>query len=197
MTEEELMENVLKIEKMQSNYDYYEAMDLAQDAKVVAMYYDNTVALTKLYKIIGQSYEVNGELNKSFENYNKAVMHAKLNRNDSLVTALYYNLAKLTNLQNRPVEESTFFYQKIIENAKISGDVIELVRAKNNIAQIYLMKKRPESALPYLEAANLFAGKIRKHNEYVKLQYLYSYYNALLGEFEGVDKYLYLSLIHI
>ena len=124
MTEEELLESVIEAERFQNNYDYYEAMDLAQNAEIVARYYDNSIALTKIYKIIAQSYEVNGELNKSFENYNKAIMHAKLSRNDRMVTLLYYNMAKLTSLQKRPIEETLFFYERIVDNAKINSDTL-------------------------------------------------------------------------
>ena len=191
MTKEEMFSTIFKAENLQQNYDYYKAMDLAQDAKVVAMYYDNSKALTKIYKIIGQSYEVNGELNKSFENYNKAIMHAKLNRNDSLVTLLYYNLARLTNLQKRPIEETMFFYERIIDNAQISQDELELIRAKNKISQLLLMDNKTAQALPFLESASFFAKKYKNTNEYIRLNYLYAYYHMQLQETSIADEYLF------
>ena len=191
MTKEELFTTIFKAENLQQNYDYYRAMDLAQDAKVVAMYYDNSKALTKIYKIIGQSYEVNGELNKSFENYNKAIMHAKLNRNDCVVTLLYYNLARLTNLQKRPIEETMYFYERIIDNAQISQDTLEIIRAKNKISQLLLMDKKTAQALPFLESSSFFAKKYKKTNEYIRLNYLYAYYHMQLQETTTADEYLF------
>ena len=191
MSEEELLITVYKAENFQKNYDYYEAMDLAQKAKVVAMYYDNSVALTKIYKIIGQNYEVNGELNKSFENYNKAIMHAKLSRNDSLVTLLYYNMARLTNMQKRPIEETLFFYQRIIDNAKITRDTLELITAKNKMSQVLLLNKKPDEALPYLEASSIYASKFMISEQYNRLLYLFAYYGMLIEDENFADEYLF------
>ena len=191
MTVEELFNTINKAENLQQNYDYYKAMDLAQDAKVVAMYYDNSKALCRIYTIIGQSYEVNGELNKSFENYNKAIMHAKLSKNDKLVTMLYYDLARLTNLQRRPIEETMFFYERIIDNALISQDTLELVRAKNKIAQLLLMEEKSDQAFPFLESALLYAKRYKDTDEYIRLNYLYAYYHMQLGETTTADEYLF------
>ena len=191
MTEEELLESVIEAERFQNNYDYYEAMDLAQNAEIVARYYDNSVALTKIYKIIAQSYEVNGELNKSFENYNKAIMHAKLSRNDRMVTLLYYNMAKLTSLQKRPIEETLFFYERIVDNAKINSDTLEILTAKNKISHLYLLNKQTEKALPHLEVSNTYATNYQNSEQNIRLLYLFAYYYMLIEDEQFADEYLY------
>jgi len=191
MTEEELFNTILRAENLQQNYDYYKAMDLAQDAKVVAMYYDNSKALCKIYNIIGQSYEVNGELNKSFENYNKAIMHAKLTKNDKVVTTLYYDLARLTNLQRRPINETMFFYERIIDNALISQNKLELIRAKNKIAQLLLIDRKTAQAFPFIESAASFIKNYEGSDEYVRLNYLYAFYHMQLEETTIADEYLF------
>ena len=191
MTEEELLESVIEAERFQNNYDYYEAMDLAQNAEIVARYYDNSIALTKIYKIIAQSYEVNGELNKSFENYNKAIMHAKLSRNDRMVTLLYYNMAKLTSLQKRPIEETLFFYERIVDNAKINSDTLEILTAKNKISHLYLLNKQTENALPHLEVSNTYATNYQNSEQNIRLLYLFAYYYMLIEDEQLADEYLY------
>ena len=191
MTEEELFSTIMEAEISQQNYDYYKAMDLAQEAKVVAMYYDNSKALTKIHTIIAQSYEVNGELNKSFENYNKAIMHSKLTRNDESVTELYYNLAHLTDLQKRPLEETMFFYHRIVDNATISQDSLQMIRAKNKIAQLLLMDKKTEEALPFLESSSKYIDAFSDSEEHIRLNYLYAYYHMQLEETALADQYLY------
>ena len=186
---EELNTIINQADSLQKINDYYKAMDLAQNAKIVAMYYDNSAALSKIYNIIGNSYQVNGDLDKSYENYNKAVVYARLSLNNELVNSIYYNLAKLSALQKRPLAETTSFYKKIVEYAKVTKKPYEVLRANNKIAQLYLVNNMPNRALPYLKASSRY-NKNRKSDESMRLGHLWAYYYIQKGDAFKADKYL-------
>ncbi len=190
MSEKQLFETISLAEQLQDNYNFYKAMELAQDAKVVAMYYNNSHALTKIYEIIGTSYESNGEFNKAFKNYNKAILHAKLSKKYKLVTPLYYSLARLTTIQKRPLTETKFFYQKIIDNATIESDSMEVVKAENRISRLLLLNNRKKEAYNHLKNADFFSENFNNTSEYLMLQYLMTYYFILNGDVKLSNNFL-------
>ncbi|WP_232285849.1 response regulator [Aquimarina agarilytica] len=191
MSIQELNESIIKAANLQKNNEYYKAMELAQDAKVVAMYYDDSSALAKIYNIIGYSYKVNGELNKAFQNYTKAAVHARLSSNFELVHNVYYSLAELTNLQKRPIEESIDYYEKIDKYATLTNDSTEVLTANNKIAQLYLLNKTADSVvIPYLDKATQYSSYEISPNESVRLNYLWAYYYIQNGEYTEADNFL-------
>ncbi len=190
MSELELYDILSRAETFQKNYEFYRAMDLAQQAKRIAKYYENRSVLAKVYRIIGKSHEANGDFGKATESYTKAIENANFTENKDFKAQVYDDLAQLTLLQKVPTERTSFYYYKVIEYADSRQDTLTLFTTYNKIAQLYLVNNMFDKVFQALYENSKYVDKISIPEHITKFNYLNAYYYTKKRNQQKADYYI-------
>lgn len=171
------------------NLDYKSSLKFSQKVLEYSLQKNNNDLAAKSYNLIGLIYEEFSDTDKAVNFYNKAIVNAKLAKNDTVLGWVYNNLGSLNTFKLNNYKKSLYYYKIAYQISKRTEDDIELLYTRLNIVLSLNNLKRFKESFNILEKLKF---KVDKSNEIEAKISFYSllaeYYFKYENNFEKAEK---------
>ncbi|TPN83425.1 tetratricopeptide repeat-containing hybrid sensor histidine kinase/response regulator [Aquimarina algicola] len=181
---------IKKAERLQEEYQYEKALEIAKIAQQNAQYNNDDKSLGYIYNIIAKNYETSEDDNKARSNYRKALVYAQSSKSKVLETDLYNNLARVYTKHNLTRKKGVEYYQKSYEFALKLKDTARMIRPLLNLGEYYISRKDFDSSYEYLLPARKLIHKKSPNLDKTKLNGLLGKYFLNISSYQRAEEYI-------
>ncbi len=134
---------ILQAENSLQEYKFEEALKIAKKAYLNAAYNNDNKSLAKIYKVIGNTYELNRQKDKAVENYHKALIYASSSQSKHLASEIAFYIGDLyIKSDNDAVIDKGFMYNsKALKIATALRDTLKIIRPLLSMGKYYMDAK--------------------------------------------------------
>ncbi len=175
-TKDSIQLMIKESQRFQNEFKYEQSLQIAEKALMIAKFHDDSESKAYVYQIIGHNYELNGEHDKAIDNYEKALVYAKISKNKYLESEINNNIAALQIKEKTTVSSAVSHYNEAYLIANKMKDTMLMIAPLIDLGDYFIMQQKYKTAYPYLsKARKLITAKASNTNKTV--------INALLAQY--------------
>lgn len=169
--------------------NFRESFASAREALKLAIIVNDDTNIANAYNTIAGNYDELSENEKAIDNYLKALRHANLAKDDTLIGILNNNLGNMFFFEKKQFDKGINHYKKSIEIATKLKDTKQIVFTSLNLTLAYFDLEKFDEGFKYLDYINKKQDKHGDPSSRVFLSMVNGIYHSNKKQFDVAEKH--------
>lgn len=169
--------------------NFRESFASAREALKLAIIVNDDTNIANAYNTIAGNYDELSENEKAIDNYLKALRHANLAKDDTLIGILNNNLGNMFFFEKKQFDKGINHYKKSIEIATKLKDTKQIVFTSLNLTLAYFDLEKFDEGFKYLDYINKKQDKHGDPSNRVFLSMVNGIYHSNKKQFDVAEKH--------